>query len=149
MKLRQYFFKTKCMIKISWGAGVVTPSNSPPPYEHLLPLPTPVLRCFWKDPLMTPHHLTSSICHCYSPPHPPPIPPPSENFNHTPIGRPIFISKPSLSHERTVNIGHYRKMLFVQQTDCEKIMYKIWVFRGHRGRRRCMFLETFVQAHIQ
>ena len=32
----------------------MTSSVSPPPYEHLLPLPTPILRCFWKDSLMTP-----------------------------------------------------------------------------------------------
>ena len=45
--------------------------------------PPPVLRCFWKDPLMTPilHHPTSSIFHCYPPPHPPPLPP--KNFDHT------------------------------------------------------------------
>ena len=34
---------TSCMIKIFRGAGVVTPSKPPPPYEQLLPLPTPVL----------------------------------------------------------------------------------------------------------
>ena len=44
-----------CMIKIFW----VRPSKPPPPYEQLLPLPAPVLRCFGtslNDP--TPHHLT-------------------------------------------------------------------------------------------
>ena len=47
-----------CMIKQfsegGGGAGVVTPSKPLPPYEQLLPLPTPCFRCFWKDPLMTP-----------------------------------------------------------------------------------------------
>ena len=41
-------------LKFFWGAGLVTSSKPPPPYEQLLPLPTPVLRGFWKDPLMTP-----------------------------------------------------------------------------------------------
>ena len=45
-----------CMIKIfqGGGAGVVTPSNPPPPYKQLCLYPPPVFRCFCKDPLMTP-----------------------------------------------------------------------------------------------
>ena len=31
-------------------------------------------------------------------------------FSLKPIARPIFISKPFLLHESTVNIGHYRKI---------------------------------------
>ena len=31
------------------GAGLVTPSKPPPPYEQLLPLPTPVLSYVWKN----------------------------------------------------------------------------------------------------
>ena len=55
------------MIKIFLGAGVVTPSNPPPPTNNSCRYPSPVLGCFWKDPLMTPipHHPTSSIYHCY------------------------------------------------------------------------------------
>ena len=34
----------KCMIKIFRGAGVVTPSK--PPYQQLLPLPTPCFKMF-------------------------------------------------------------------------------------------------------
>ena len=52
--------------------------ENPSPYEQLLPLPTPVLRCFCYDPLMTLHHPTSSILHC-----PSTTPSPSKNFNHT------------------------------------------------------------------
>ena len=40
----------RCMIEIFRGAGVVTPSKPPPPYEQLSPLPTPVFRCFGKIP---------------------------------------------------------------------------------------------------
>ena len=47
--------------------------------------PLPILRCFWKDSLMTSHlhHPTSSIFHCYalSSHHPCP---PNKNFDHTP-----------------------------------------------------------------
>ena len=56
-----------CVIKIFWRAGVVTPSNPLPPTNNICLYPPPFLRCFWKDPLMTPHHLTSSILHCYPP----------------------------------------------------------------------------------
>ena len=38
-----------CMIKIFRG-GCGDTFKPPPPYEQLLPLRTPVLRCFWKDP---------------------------------------------------------------------------------------------------
>ena len=73
------------MIKIFRGAGVVTPSKPPPPYEQLLPLPTPYFKMFLERSLNdppTPHHPTSSIFHCYAPPHPPPLPP-LKNFDHT------------------------------------------------------------------
>ena len=73
------------MIKIFRGTGVVTPSKPPPPMNSFCLYPPPILRCFWKGPLMTPtpHHPTSSTFHCYPPPHPPPLPPP-KNFDHTP-----------------------------------------------------------------
>ena len=81
------------MIKIFWGARGGDTFKPPPSYEQVLLLPTSVLRCFWKDPLMTPtpHPPTSSILHCYPPPHPPPHspplplppPPPLKNFDHT------------------------------------------------------------------
>ena len=76
----------KCRIKIfrGQGAGVVTPSKPSPPMNNFCLYPRPVLRCFWKDPLMTPtpHHFTSSIFHCY--PFPFHRPSPLKNFNHTP-----------------------------------------------------------------
>ena len=61
-------------------AGMVTSSVLPPPYKQLLRLLTPILRCFWKDFLMTPipYDPTSSIFHCY--PHPSPR---IKNFNQT------------------------------------------------------------------
>ena len=44
----------RCMIKIFWGAGVVTPSNPPPPMNIFCFYLPPVFRGFCKDPLMTP-----------------------------------------------------------------------------------------------
>ena len=43
-----------CMIKIFQGAGVVTPSKPPPPYEQLLPLPTPCFKMFLERSLNDP-----------------------------------------------------------------------------------------------
>ena len=56
-----------CMIKIFWGAEVMTPSKPPPPTNNFCLYPPPVYECFWKDPLMTStsHHPTSSTFHCY------------------------------------------------------------------------------------
>ena len=59
-----------CMIKIFWGAGVVTPSKPPPPYEQLLPLPTPYFKMFLERSLNDP------------PPHTTPLQPP---FAATPL----------------------------------------------------------------
>ena len=42
------------MIKIFRGAGVVTPSKPPPPYEQLLPLPTPCFKMFLERSLNDP-----------------------------------------------------------------------------------------------
>ena len=74
------------MIKVFRGAGVVTPSKPPPPTNNFCLYPPPILRCFWKDPLMTPHHPPPHLKHLslLPPPHPPPLPPP-KNFNHTPV----------------------------------------------------------------
>ena len=44
----------RCMIKIFRGAGVVTPSKPLPPTNNFCLYPPPVLRCFWKDPLIHP-----------------------------------------------------------------------------------------------
>ena len=70
-----------CMIKIfGEGEGVMTPSKPSPPYEQLLPLPTPCSEIFLERSLNDPHphHPTSSIFHCYPLPihHPSPPPPP-------------------------------------------------------------------------
>ena len=46
------------MIKISRGAGVVTPSNPPLPCEELLPLPTPCFKMFLERSLNDPHPTT-------------------------------------------------------------------------------------------
>ena len=69
----------KCMIKIFWGAGVVTPSKPPPPMNNFCFYPPPVLRCFWKDPLMTP--TTPLQTSFTATPFPSPLPP--KNFDHT------------------------------------------------------------------
>ena len=74
------------MIKIFRGAGVVTPSKPPPPYEQLLPLTTPCFKMFLERSLKTPHSPTT-------PPQAPftatpsqsTTPPPPKNFDRTPM----------------------------------------------------------------
>ena len=66
------------------GGGMMTPSKPPPPTRKLLPLPTPVLKCFWKDPLMIPSTPTTPLQASFTadplsihhPSHP-------KNFDHT------------------------------------------------------------------
>ena len=68
------------------GAGVVTPSNPPPPYEQLLPLPVPCFMMFLEgslnDPPPPPPHFKHPSL--LPPPHPPPLPPTPKDFDHTP-----------------------------------------------------------------
>ena len=71
-----------CMIKIfRGGRGGDTFKPPLPPTNNFYLYPPPVLRCLWKDPLMTPHHPTSSILHRYLLPIHHPFPP--KNFDHT------------------------------------------------------------------
>ena len=62
---------TAYMLKFSMGAGVVTPSKPPLPYNNFFLYP-PLFIMFLKNPVMTPHLPTSSIFHCY---HSLPLPP--------------------------------------------------------------------------
>ena len=56
----------------------------PSPYKNLLPLPTPVLKCFWKDPLIIPSTSTTPL-QAFFTADPLPIHHPShpKNFDHT------------------------------------------------------------------
>ena len=80
-----------CMIKIFWGAGVVTPSKPPPPYEQLFHLPTPYFKMFLKDPLMTPTPTTPLQASFTATP--PTTPSPPKNFDHTPCAHQLLIAQ--------------------------------------------------------
>ena len=55
-QLRSHNVEQWCRIKIfRGGAGVVTPSKPPPPYEQLLSLPTPYFKMFLERSLNDPH----------------------------------------------------------------------------------------------
>ena len=58
-------YRSSVQLKFFWG--VMTSSRTPPPYEQLLPLPTPYFKMFLEIFLNDshPHHPTSSIFHCY------------------------------------------------------------------------------------
>ena len=66
----------RCTIKISRGAGVVTPSKPPPPYEQHLPLPTPCFKMFLERSLNDP-------------------PPPPPHFKHLSLLPPTPSTTPS------------------------------------------------------
>ena len=77
-----------CMIKIFRGGGWQgwwQLQKPPPPTNNFRFYPPTVSRCFRKDPLMTPHHPTSSIFHCYPLPIQHPFPP-HKNFDHAHVG---------------------------------------------------------------
>ena len=69
--------EASCMIKVSRGVGVVTPSKPPAPYEQLLPLLTPCFKMLLErslnDPL--PPYFKHLSLLPPPPPHPPPLPP--------------------------------------------------------------------------
>ena len=68
-----------CIIKLFRGAGVVTPPSPPRTTFAFTHLPFKMfLERSLNDP--HPHHPTSSIFHCYPPPHPPPLPSPPQKI---------------------------------------------------------------------
>ena len=72
------------MIKIFWGAGVVTPSKSPPPYEQLLPLPNPCFKTFMERSLNDPPPPTTPLQASFTAtPSPSTTPSPPKNFDRT------------------------------------------------------------------
>ena len=77
---------TKCMIKIfRGGRGGDTFETPSPPTNNFCLYPPPVLRCFWKDPLMTPHPPPPHFKHVsLLPPSPSTTPSPPKNFDHAP-----------------------------------------------------------------
>ena len=89
-KIRQNLYQRRidqCMIKIFWGAGVVTPSKPPPPTNNFCLYTPPSLRCFWKNHLMTPPPPPPHFKHLsLLPPFPSTTLLPPKNFDHTPSG---------------------------------------------------------------
>ena len=71
------------MIKIFWGGagGGDTFKTPSPPTNNFCIYPPPVLRCFWKDPLMTP--TTPLQASFTATPSPSTTPCPPKNFDHT------------------------------------------------------------------
>ena len=69
----------------------MTPSKPPPPYEQLLPLPTPYFKMFLERSLNEPHPPPPHFKHLsLLPPSPsttPSLPPPPKNFDHTHVCR--------------------------------------------------------------
>ena len=93
---------TGVRLKFFGGAGVVTPSKPPPPTNNFCLYPPPVLRCFWKDPLMTPHPPPPHFKHLsLLPPTPSTTSPPPKNFDHTPDFGIFFLCSISLISQHT------------------------------------------------
>ena len=81
--IRRHYRPVGVRLNFSGGRGGDTLELAPlSPMNNFCLYPPPVLRCFWKDPLMTPHHPTSSIFHCYPLPIHHPFSP-NKNFDVT------------------------------------------------------------------
>ena len=77
-------YNGECMIKIFQGGRGDTPSNPPPPTNNFRLYPPPVLRCFWKDLLMTPTPITPLQASFTATPSPSTTPSPGhKNVDHT------------------------------------------------------------------
>ena len=72
---------TKCMIKFSEDGDTF---KTPSPRSNFCLYPPPVLRCFWKDPLMTPTPTTPLQASFTATPSPSTTPSAHKNFDHTP-----------------------------------------------------------------
>ena len=80
---------------------------SPPPSNNFCLYPPPVLRCFWKDLLMTP--TTSLQASFTATPSPSTTsPPPPKNFDHTLIGRDTSQSMAHPKFSKNVQCVVYR-----------------------------------------
>ena len=77
VRLLSLVFRAKCMIKIFRGGRGSDTFKPPPPYEQLLPLPTPCFKMFLEGSLNDPHPPPPHFKHpsLLPPPHPPPLPP--------------------------------------------------------------------------
>ena len=72
-----------CMIKIFQGGRGGDPFKPPPSMNNFCLYPPPVLRCFWKDPLMSPHPSAPLQTSFTATPVPIHHPFPPKNFDHT------------------------------------------------------------------
>ena len=99
----------------------MTPSKPPPPYEQLLPLPTPCFKMFLERSLNAPHphHPTSSIFHCY----------PSLSTTPSPL-------KILIIHEAISGIQSITPKDILEQPFFKSDSYKIFV-----KRYTCVFLK--------
>ena len=101
-------FTHSVRLKFSGGAGVVTPSKPPPPYEQLLPLPTPYFKKFLERSLNDPpppHFKQLSLLPLHPIHHP--FPPPPKNFDHTHIN--LFLKYILVCFNRKLNWTAIRK----------------------------------------
>ena len=73
----------RCMIKIFRGGRGGDTFKTSPPTNNFCLYPPPVLRCFWKDPLMTPPPTTPLQASFTATPLPIHHPFPPKNFDHT------------------------------------------------------------------
>ena len=130
--------------------------NPLPPTNNFCLYPPPVLRCFWKDPLMTPHHPISNTFHCYHPPHPhpPPLAPPLKILIiHIGSWALIHLTISNVHHQTTGGVRYGNRVLsriflfggenrswkkFLSHAEARKK-----VFRPSRGIRGHASLENF------
>ena len=115
---------------------MVTPSKPPPPYEQLLPLPTPCFKIFLERSLNDPHPPPPHFKHpsLLPSPHPPTLPPPPKNFDHAPLVQficPLMMPDFSFhSHSKDkvpafLLLKHKPIISFVCKIDCHRLFKRL------------------------
>ena len=131
-------------LKFSGGVtGVVTPSKAPSPTKNFCLYPPAVLRCFWKNPLMTPTPTTPTTplqASFTATPSPSTTPAPHKNFGHTCGRQAIQMHSASILFEWKSSCLPLRLLELVLLLKVSKI---VWIATVH-----VLFMPRTLQTQV-